>query len=501
MPEPDLAPGRNRAGAEAATSIKDEALWRWSLYPFLFSFYPVLFLYLRNIREVRLVQVFWAAVISFAIAVACWFLTRLLSRQRSKRSLLLFLFLLLFHFYGLYYAQISGLLPQTSRPLQAHILAFILPGTTWLVLTILAMRSRRSFSSLNRILQAAVLLLLAWNIGGIAIHHARSLLDHTRERGPEKQRLPAERALTPDIYCFVLDEFASPESARSLFGYDNGDFIAALRRLGFFVAEQSRSLYAMTEPAIAAILNLGVFSNRENPFPRIRHNAVAAALKNRGYRVIEFASLNTLFMDAADQRIYYHLVHASIFFDDFYRALFERSLLRILPDLWQLEKADLLRYYRARILQVFEELPAIVKIPGPKFVYVHLFSPHEPFVFGKRGEPVDPGHIWNHTDPRYYLGQYIYVSRRILETAAMILADSPAPPVIIMQSDHGYRGSYRLGNESKPISPAEMVRVFNALYLPGIPLDRIPPALSPLNNFRLVFNSYFGTNYPLLQNP
>lgn len=487
--------------AEASSQLKEGSKWKWPVYPFLFSLYPVLFLYLRNIHEVRLAQVFWAAIASGGIAVACWFLTRILSQQRSKRALLLFMFLLLFHFYGLYYDQIAGLLPQTSPPLRAHLLAFILPGTIWLSLAILVVRSQRSFSTLNRILQAAVMLLLAWNIGGISIHHLGLFFGPAREFGAGNRYLPAVQAGTPDIYCFILDEFAAPESARSLFGYDNGAFVESLRRQSFFVAEQSLSLYTLTEPAIAAILNLGEFPGAKDPFLQIRRNTVAALLKKRGYRIIEFACQRSLFLEAADQRFYYPLVHVSIFFDDFYRALFERSLLRVLPDLWQLKKADLSRFYRERILQVFAELPAVVKTPGPKFVFVHLFSPHEPFVFDAEGRFGDPGHIWDHADPRYYLGQYIYISRRMLETAALILAHSPAAPVIIMQSDHGYRGSSRTGKESKPISRSEMIRVFNALYLPGIPLNKIPPSLSPLNNFRLVFNSYFGTRYPLLRNP
>ncbi len=345
------------------------------------------------------------------------------------------------------------------------------------------------------------MLLLAWNIGGIAIHHAGQRFDHWRESRPGIKRLPVGQTRTPDIYCFVLDEFAAPESVRSLFGYDSSAFVASLRRQGFFVAQQSRSPYTLTEPAIAAILNLGESPAGKDPFLQVRRNAVAALLKNRGYRIIDFACQRSLFLEAADQRFYYPLAHASIFFDDFYRALFERSLLRVLSDLWQLKKTDLSRFYRERILQVFRELPAVVRTPGPKLVFVHLFSPHEPFVFDAAGKPGDPAHIWDHADPAHYLEQYIYISRRLLQTAAKIIADSPTAPVIIMQSDHGYRGSRRRGKESQPVSLSEMTRVFNALYLPGVPLAGIEPSLSPLNNFRLLFNSYFGTRYPLLKNP
>ncbi|MFH2107731.1 MAG: hypothetical protein ABII93_03600 [Chrysiogenia bacterium] len=458
-------------------------------------------MYLRNIREVQWTQVIWAALASLAIAGAGWFMTGIFSSQRNKRSLALFSFVTLFHFYGLYYDQIAGWLPFLSRPLLAHLLALVPPAIIWLALTVLIFKSRRSFSVLNRVLQTAVLLLLAWNIGGITIHHAGQRLDHWQQSRAGIQRLPAGQTRTPDIYCFVLDEFAAPESVRRLFGYDNSAFTASLRRQGFFVAQQSRSPYTLTEPAIATILNLGEFSAVKDPFLQVRRNAVAALLKNRGYRIIDFACQRSLFLEAADQRFYYPLAHASIFFDDFYRALFERSLLRVLSDLWQLKKTDLSRFYRERILQVFKELPAVVKTPGPKLVFVHLFSPHEPFVFDAQGKPADPLHIWDHADPAHYLEQYIYICRRLLQTAAMIIADSPAAPVIIMQSDHGYRGSRRRGKESQPVSLSEMTLVFNALYLPGVPLAGIEPSLSPLNNFRLVFNSYFGTRYPLLNNP
>jgi len=470
------------------------------LYPFLFSLYPVLFLYLRNIREVALIQALWAAAASLGIAGAGWFLTRLFSGHHEKRALILFLFLLLFHFYGLYYALVEGWLFELT-PIAAHALAFTLPGAAWIFLTCRVCRSQRSMAALGRALSAAVLLLLAWNSAGICIHHARLFFSPQRVKQAQNQILPATPSARPDIYCFVLDEFAAPEALLNRFGYDNPDFADGLRRMGFFVAEQSRSRFALTEPAIAAILNLGETAGGEDPFLRVRRNFVAAFLKGRGYRVVDFASQRSLFMDAADRRHYYRLARASIFFDDFYRSLFERSLLRLLPDHWRRRKTDLTRYYRERILRVFSELPAEVKSPGPKFVFVHLFSPHEPFVFAADGGPVAAGNIWNHADPGYYLGQYAYISRRMREAAAMILRDSPAPPVILIQSDHGYRGSRRPGQGARAISPGEMRHVFNALYLPGVVRAAIDRALSPENNFRLVFNSYFGTSYPLLRYP
>jgi len=95
----------------------------------------------------------------------------------------------------------------------------------------------------------------------------------------------------------------------------------------------------------------------------------------------------------------------------------------------------------------------------------------------------------------------MFISSKIAETTALIVKDSATPPVIIIQSDHGYRGSLRQGKRQHRVPRDEMVRVFNALYLPGVAAEQIDPALSPLNNFRLVFNRYFGARYVLLKNP
>jgi hypothetical protein len=474
------------------------------IYPFLFALYPALSLYLRNIREVLPERVLPALGVSLAIAIVFWLLTGIATRQNGKRSLLLFFFLVFFHCYGVYYGGIAGLLPDDSRQLLSHAIALILPGGLMFFLSWAVIRSTSSFATCNRVLQLAVIFLMLWNVMGILVYHGRSFFNQRQLQRRENNQLlkgPHYQANRPDIYCFVLDEFASLESARSLFQYDNSLFAETLRQQGFFVAQNSRSRFRLTEPAIAAILNLGEFDEKKDPFPLIRRNAVAAFLKQHGYRIIEFPLEPAMFMESADQRFHYSLLHASIFFDDFYRLLCERSLLRFLPDRWRRQKTDFSRYYRERVLQVFEKLPEVVKSPGPKFVFAYIFCPHEPFVFDARGGTVPSAYFWDHADPRFYLQQYMFVSRKITEATALILEDSAAPPVILIQSDHGYRGSLRLGKQKSQMPWAEIIKVFNALHLPGTGPKQIEPSLSPLNNFRLIFNQYFGAHYPFLQNP
>jgi hypothetical protein len=42
------------------------------------------------------------------------------------------------------------------------------------------------------------------------------------------------------------------------------------------------------------------------------------------------------------------------------------------------------------------------------------------------------------------------------------------------------------------------MKILNAYYLPGH-ADQLYTSISPVNTFRVVLNSYFGTNFPLLE--
>jgi hypothetical protein len=74
-----------------------------------------------------------------------------------------------------------------------------------------------------------------------------------------------------------------------------------------------------------------------------------------------------------------------------------------------------------------------------------------------------------------------------------ILKNSPTPPVIILQGDHGYR--YLPGPQQQDEAPT----ILNALYLPGSKGEGLPyPGMTPVNTFRIIFDRYFGEHYACL---
>jgi hypothetical protein len=73
-------------------------------------------------------------------------------------------------------------------------------------------------------------------------------------------------------------------------------------------------------------------------------------------------------------------------------------------------------------------------------------------------------------------------------------------PVVVIQADEGPYTGLGAGNATL-VSIKKLKQkmfVMNAFYLPGVPRPPLYPSFSSVNTFRLIFNLYFGKEYPLL---
>jgi len=173
----------------------------------------------------------------------------------------------------------------------------------------------------------------------------------------------------------------------------------------------------------------------------------------------------------------------------------QTTLARYVNELHWLDPDQIMgQNFRDRTLNVFNKLDDIARMPEPTFAYIHVISPHPPFVFGPDGEPTYPPDFWNENREypadlyaKGYQNQLTFLNKKLLEAVDVILANSDTPPIIVLQGDHG---PWLQTKEKR-------MRILNAYYLPGKE-DKLYSTITPVNTFRLIFDSYFGGKYNLL---
>ncbi len=477
-------------------------LLRQPCYPFLFSLYPILALLAENITEVR-----WSAALrSLALCpLLAWLLFLLLKRlyHQQHRAALTLLFLeILFFSYGHAYSFL-----QQKHIADPHL---ILPLLT-IALTLLSLRMSRA-RPLNSprgalLLNSLTLGLVLFTAGQMTIFTAWSA---SVEQHKEESRLTSEEEASasqplPDIYYIVLDSYARADRLQALYQYDNSSFVESLQALGFYVASCSQSNYGRTDLSLASALNMDYIQhlhpeltpetiNRTLIFEDIKHSIVRQILEENGYRTIAFAT-GFAWSELTDAAEYITPSPLSPNPNEFETLLLRTTLVRELLEEEIIEFDPLgAPNFRERTLLVLNTLPELPHTPGPKFVFAHLIIPHPPFVFGPNGEEVDASQYVNeegkYTAETYaqgYTAAITFLNARLLPILERILRESETPPVIILQGDHG-----------PWLQPkARAFDILNAYYLPGHTSD-LYPTISPVNSFRILFNAYFGTDYPLL---
>ena len=477
-------------------------------HPFLFSAYFVLALLGLNVDQVRLSVVLRPLVAALLAAALLLAGLRLWLRDGRRAAILATLLLTLFFTYG----HVYNALEQAGIPLGRHRVLMplwvALAGVSaWLLVSRL-----RSFEQPTKALNIIALLLLLFPAWQIASYEIRGLSGEARPPAGaamlEGLRLP-EGQPAPDVYFIIMDEYTRQDVLDKVYNFDNAAFLDGLRALGFTVVECSQSNYAQTELVLTSILNmdyldeLGQFPAASTDRTAIRHlikeSVVEGAFRSLGYSLVSFET-GFNFSEFTDADVYYTtsggrglLGGMNIFEVMLLRStagLFLLDMATVLPDFLVPDTSQPLEDKRTQILYDLEMLGRLPQeVASPKFVFVHILLPHPPFVFDAQGNPVNyPEQLDEATYAEAYRQQIAFLNARMLPLLRTILETSATPPVIILQGDTG----------PGRVSHAGRMAVLSAFYLPGGPSRPLEPGLTPVNDFRLVFDQYFNTNLGLL---
>jgi hypothetical protein len=463
-------------------------------------------------------------------------LGRALVRNWARAAVLTCGVLLLFFTYGHVYSlakdwTVAGLLIGRHRvllPLWGVLLA------AWIALVTLKIRKPEDATRVLLVAGAVLIVMPTYTIlrQEFSAWNSRAAEARTTAANSSPTLHPSIQDL-PDIYYIILDAYGRSDVLRQTYGLDNSDFIRFLESRGFYVASEARSNYPYTILSLASSLNMTLLDSLapemsgncdyKGPLGQmIRHSQVRQVLEGLGYQTVAFETgfPTTEIRDADlflapkyDQITGGELASRALSINAFERLLAETTLLRpIIDSLVASQNTALAQIdspytqHRIRVLYELTELPVAVKSTGPKFVFAHIVSPHPPFLFGRSGEVVPQTKpfkgLWEtiFTRDEYisgYRDQAAFISSQMEIVIDKILAHSNRTPIIIIQGDHG-PGADLLVNPPTSATLLERIGILDAYLLPGGKNGALYPSITPINSFRVVFNTYFGAGYPLV---
>ena len=470
-------------------------------YFIVFSVYPVLALLATNIGQVKLGSGWRPLLVSVLLGGLLFLLAWLIVRDFYRAAFLSTLWMVLFFSYGHIYLM---LLEKWEK---VNFTPILLP--VWLALAVLfsvwATRPRFTFRD-------AVLALNVVSLGLVVTSMVQ--ISNGMEKGGghfvAAKNAPVETDLTlppnpPDVYYFILDSYGRDDLLKQAYGYDNSGFLQGLRDRGFYVAECSQSNYVRTEISLGSSLNMMYLQDLDPAFnpqstkrarlwDSLKHSATRYNFEDLGYKTINFAT-GFAWNELEDADIFYTPDSISMGLTEFEVLFLRTTLARYVDELGWLDPDQIMgQNFRDRTLNVFNRVDDIARMPEPTFAYIHLISPHPPFVFGPNGEAMYPPDVWNENREypadlyaKGYQNQLTFLNKKMLEVVDTILANSDTPPIIVLQGDHG---PWLQTKEKR-------MWIFNAYYLPGHE-DKLYPTITPVNTFRLIFDSYFGGKYEML---
>jgi hypothetical protein len=478
-------------------------------HPVLWGIFPVLALYAFNVAEIKLTEAERSFITAFCMALILLPVLRLIIREWHRAAAISLLVLLTFFSYGHVYQflegiSLAGFAIGRHRILVPIYLAVFSISGWWIA------RRKGDLRVMTRALNVAALTALILPVLQISLYTVREANAGIPDTSAELQYLQSSASRSPpDVYYIILDGYSRDDILEEFYQYDNNAFLNDLTELGFYVAHCSQSNYSQTQLSLASTLNLNYISAFASGFTEdrtdrvgmpgmIKRSLVRRSLEDLGYTMVAFET-GYYWTQVEDAGVYISpessvasLLDISGGLNDFEALLIRTSAglvlvdgATVLPGFVRSTLDNPLEIHRQRILFTLDHLGKLGKMPGPKFVFVHLVSPHKPFVFGPHGESVqqDENPLVGYRD------QVAYLNFRMIPLLEQILSDSASPPVIIIQGDHG-------GVET---NAEDRLAILNAYYLPDNGSQNLYESITPVNTFRLIFNTYFGGHYELLE--
>ena len=501
-----------------------------AIHPFLFTLYPILDLASKNANEIRITDPFRSIVISIIGTVLVSIISYSFSRNWHRAALMTSWIVIIFFTYGHVYLSIKNI-SLLGYTIGRHRFLLLFSAALAALGGLAILRYKYDEIRITRVVNVIALftiLIPVISLSRFWIRSGSTFITGNITVLDKRNEVPnIGTGTNPDIYYIILDGYGRSDILDKYFNTQNDDFIEFLKDRGFFVAKNSAANYAHTALSLASSLNMNYLEDiqvnlKDGEYPstfigRMKNSFVRTALEDIGYNTISLDSgwKYTQWHDAD-----YYLDHTSNgnldhktrivlkpFEDLMLNVSAGRAILDFIISTKILDIEEPSYNHADLVLAQLSDLQAVAELPGPRFVFAHIISPHRPFVFGPNGERLDRGGYFTLADTGNdtyegqegspYINQLIFITDQIEEVIDEIISNSQTQPIIIIQSDHG-PNSAGVWEDPEVIYIKQRMPILNAYLLPESCRPTIYSAISPVNSFRVVFNCAFGTDYEIL---
>lgn len=360
----------------------------------------------------------------------------------------------------------------------------------------------------------ATILLLAVLVGAFQNGAIQAAVEDLRLNVTRPAAATNHRPNAPDIFVILLDGYPGATAAVLEPSFDAVAFPDALRSRGFDVAANSRSNYLITRLTLPS-----VFTGKHLPdLPSLRpstaaHDANALRLVTDGGAALQFLGeagyerigVASGYSHIGPNRLDRQVIPPEV--EEFELAVLHTTgvgeLLDVVaPDLSSSQKRD-------RVSETFAAWTSLAAEPHdrPRFVFVHVPAPHQPWVSDAQGNPILGASRMGDFNPvitdapagrRQYFDYATFIASQTLDAIDAIIQRSAEPPVIFLFSDHGPDITF---DSSDPFGSDPNDRTSNlmAVLAPGHP-DLIPDDATTVNIFPYIFNAYLDGDLPIQPN-
>ncbi len=457
----------------------------------LVSITPALFTYLHNILDMTLHESIFVmslcAAVGVAVYVMVYWLLRLFAKGDKIRNCpcsvcagLAGAGILALVFNAFIIRMILGLSYDARDSLIVVICTAVLIAAVVTVAVLVARKDPEAAAFLCKMLLLVCVGMALFNTA-MAVpdisEKVRLKNDRPEEQEVSVQYTESPEADLPNVYFFILDEYADFSLMEKYYDYTNIDFREFLTDKKFNISDSSFTLvFGGTDVQLANLFCLDAvadnsLSTEECRALISRDSKLFASFGALGYEQCQVSSDANVF--PVDSLLKNNTMRARFLSetetgDTLFDTIYNNSLFYFLSDVFHgiARVQSGLKVHAKVITDVFDyydNFEMAERSNNPTVLYSYVECPHVPFRFDAEGNVLDRKNMANWEDPIYYLQQFQYVTKRTISAIESVLSVDP-DSVIILQSDHGLR-------HTPGVTDEDTMHIFNAVYYRGEELN------------------------------